>query len=41
MKVVRALQVNDPAGLFSRELDKATLEVWGRVFLFPFFFLVW
>lgn len=28
MKVVRALQINDPAGLFSRELDSETLEVW-------------
>lgn len=27
MKVVRSLQLNDPSGLFSRELDAETLEV--------------
>lgn len=27
MKVVRALQINDPAGVFSRQLDASALEV--------------
>lgn len=31
MKVVRALQMSDPAGMFSRVLDEETLEVWHRV----------
>ncbi|CAN0055663.1 unnamed protein product, partial [Ectocarpus fasciculatus] len=29
MKVVRALQISDPAGMFSRELDEETLEELG------------
>lgn len=29
MKVIRALQLNDPAGVFSRELDEDTLRVRG------------
>lgn len=28
MKVVRALQIKDAAGVFSRKLDQDTLEVW-------------
>ena len=27
MKVVRSLQLNDPSGIFSRQLDAETLQV--------------